>query len=205
MWDHLRAALVALHLLAITLPALPIPRGVSRADLDGPGLSLLHEATGRPEDALGDALHARLQSLLAVRRAALAPLQPYYRLCGTGQSWSMFGVLNHTPARLEIDIDRGDGWEPLYHAHDPDHAWRRRLWTQERMRGFINDFSWRRHKPRLAQLADWLAQEIPEDVPGALRVRVQMRQRPLPDPAALRASGRLSHGRAYWVTERALR
>ena len=111
-----------------TIPALPVPRGVSRADLEGPGLSLLHEVTGQPEDELGDALYARLQALLSARKALLAPAQPYYRLLGTGQSWSMFGVLNHTPARLEIDVDRGAGWEPLYHAHEPAHAWRRRLW-----------------------------------------------------------------------------
>ncbi|MFT4976539.1 MAG: hypothetical protein ACI8S6_002444 [Myxococcota bacterium] len=51
MWDHLRAALIVLHLIAITLAAFPVPRGVSRADLKQPDLAPLFEAastlTGR--------------------------------------------------------------------------------------------------------------------------------------------------------------
>ncbi|MFT4979365.1 MAG: hypothetical protein ACI8S6_005275, partial [Myxococcota bacterium] len=143
-------------------------------------------------------------SILSTRRAALTPFNRYYRLCGTSQGWSMFGILNHTPARLEIDIDRGDGWQPLYHANDATADWRAGLWRQERMRAFVNNFSWRRSRTRYRQLVDWVAAEVTATEPSAQAIRVLLRPRPMPEPSELRASG-LSHGEPYWVTERTLR
>ena len=213
MTDQLRAIFVALHLIAITAVAFPAPVGMRRADLENPDVQSAIEAWRGVAGVFGievdpDALQERLwtsgNSLLATRKTALAPMQPYYQYAGTRQSWSMFGYLNHTPARIEIHIDHGAGWEPLYIARTSAHAWRGHQFDQERFRGLINAFSWKQRRSKLRQVADWVALQAAADFPEAQRVRIRMHARPLPDPAALQESGELTHTKTYWPEIREL-
>ena len=213
MLDHLRGLLVLLHLIAVTAVAFPAPAGMTRADIDNPDVQAAIAAWRGVAGAVGVAveqeplsewLWTQGKAMLAIRRTALAPMQPYYRWCGTRQSWSMFGYLNHTPARLEVHIDWGEGWQPLHIARTREHDWRARQLEQERLRGLVNRFSWKHSRRRFRELADWLAARAHEDYPDALRLRVQMRRRPLPDPATLRAAGTLAHTTAYWPELREL-
>ena len=214
MTDQLRAIFVAFHLIAITAVAFPAPVGMRRADLESPDVHAAIEAWRGLAGALGVAVDPdRFQEwlweagsgLLDARSAVLQPLQPYYRYSGTRQSWSMFGTLNHTPARLEIHIDHGEGWEPLFIARTRDHDWRAKQLDQERLRGLVNPFSWKRSRAKLRKVADWVAHQASADFPQARRIRLRMMTRPLPDPAALRAAGELSHTRAYWPEIRELK
>lgn len=219
MGAHLRAVLVLAHLLAITVAACPAPRGLRRADLSSAELSPVVQvfaALSAPLVPLGlpAAGEARVwalsQSMLSARGALLRPLQPYFQLAGCEQGWAMFGTLNHRPGRLEIwgsTAAEGEGaWEPLYIAADPDHDWNARVFRQERMRAWVNPLSWRRSRDRLARLADWVAAEVAASPAHAdlVRVRVQMRTMPLPDPATLRAVGRVVPGEPYWSEDREL-
>ena len=214
MTDQLRAIFVAFHLIAITAVAFPAPVGMRRSDLESADVQAAIKAWQGLASALGvadepDAFQEWLwltgTGLLAARNDVLEPLQPYYRYSGTQQSWSMFGTINHTPARLEIHIDHGSGWEPLFIARTRDHDWRARQLDQERLRGLINPFSWRRDRTKLRKVADWVARLAADDFPQARRIRLRMVVRPLPDPAELRAAGELTHSRAYWPELRELK
>lgn len=203
-----------LHLIAITAVAFPAPVGMKRADLENPDVKAAIAAWGGVAEAAGleadpETLEERLwvagSGMLALRQRALTPFRPYYRYAGTQQSWSMFGYLNHTPARLEIHIDHGEGWQPLFIARTRAHTWRARQFDQERLRGLVNAFSWRQGRARLRKLADWAAVQAAADFPGAKRIRLQMHTRPLPDPEALRESRTLEHTKIYWPEIRELR
>ncbi|MDG1484544.1 MAG: hypothetical protein P8R54_33465 [Myxococcota bacterium] len=214
MLDHLRAIFVVLHLIAITAVAFPAPVGMRRADLDNPDVQAAIEAWRGVAGAAGLAVDAEAfreqlwvagSQMLAARRSALAPLQPYYRYAGTSQGWAMFGYLNHTPARLEIHIDNGTGWEPLFIARTTAHTWRAHQFDQERVRGLVNAFSWRSSRRRMRALADWVAVQAAADFPAARRIRLQMHTRPLPDPQELRESRVLAHTKTYWPELRELK
>lgn len=214
MTDQLRAIFVAFHLIAITAAAFPAPVGMRRADLDSPDVHAAIEAWHVATSALGmsvepDELREWLweagSGLLDARRAALQPLQPYYSYTGARQGWSMFGTLNHTPARLEIHIDHGAGWEPLFIARTRAHAWRAAQLDQERLRGLVNPFSWKRSRAKLRKVTDWVALQAATDFPQARRIRLRMVARPLPDPAELRATRTLPHTQAYWPEIRELK
>lgn len=213
MIDHLRAIFVALHLIAITAVAFPAPVGMRRADLENPDVEAAIEAWRGVAGAVGvvvdpEAFREHLwvagTGMLEARQSALSPLQPYYRYAGTKQSWSMFGYLNHTPARLEIHVDHGTGWEPLFIARTTAHIWRARQFDQERIRGLVNAFSWRSARGRMRKLADWVALQAAADFPEAKRIRLRMSTRPLPDPEDLRASRALEHTKTYWPELREL-
>lgn len=213
MLDHLRALLITIHLIAITAVAFPAPVGMRRADLENPDVQAAIEAWRGVAGLLGvqvdpDEFREQLWTsgnrLLDTRQAALKPFAPYYRYTGTRQSWSMFGYLNHRPARIEIHIDHGEGWQPLYIARTSAHDWRARQLNQERFRGLINAFSWKRGRGKLRKVADWVAIQAAADFPQASRIRVQMRYRPLPAPEDLRAEGALAHGKAFWPELREL-
>ncbi len=214
MLDHLRAVVVVFHLIAITAVAFPAPVGMRRAVLDNPDVQAAIEAWRGVAGAAGVAVDAEAfreqlwvagSKMLAVRSSALTPLQPYYRYAGTSQGWAMFGYLNHTPARLEIHVDSGIGWEPLFIARTTAHTWRARQLDQERVRGLVNAFSWRSSRQQMRALADWIAVQAVADFPAAKRIRVQMRTRPLPAPHELRVSRVLAHTKTYWPEIRELR
>ncbi|MFT5685676.1 MAG: hypothetical protein ACI8RZ_006630 [Myxococcota bacterium] len=213
MTDHLRAIFVVLHLIAITAVAFPAPVGMRRSDLDNPDVKAAIEAWRGVAEAVGvqvnpetfeEKLWVAGTGLLTTRQSALAPLQPYYRYAGTRQSWSMFGYLNHTPARLEIHIDHGTGWAPLFIARTTAHTWRAHQFDQERIRGLVNAFSWRNGRGKLRKVADWVALLAATDFPEAKRIRLQMHARPLPDPADYRTSRELAHTKTYWPEIREL-
>lgn len=213
MLKHLRALFVTFHLIAITAVAFPAPVGMRKSDLDNPDVKNAIEAWRGAAgvfgfdvdpDAFRDGLWEKGNTLLDGRKAALEPLQPYYRYTGTRQGWSMFGYLNHTPARVEIHIDHGEGWQPLYIARTTAHTWRSHQLDQERLRGLMNSFSWKRGRAKLRQITDWIALQAAEDFPQAQRIRVQMHARPLPDPATLRQQGELEHTKIYWPEIREL-
>ena len=214
MLDHLRAILVLLHLVAITAVAFPAPVGMRRTDLENPDVKAAIEAWRGVAGTFGvevdpdefrETLWTAGNGMLDARRSALEPFAPYYRYAGTRQSWSMFGYLNHTPARLEIHIDHGTGWEPLFIARTTAHTWRAHQFDQERFRGLVNAFSWRQGRSKLRKVADWVAIRAAADFPEAERVRLRMHARPLPDPDVLQQTRTLEHTKTYWPEIRELK
>ncbi|MBK7757744.1 MAG: hypothetical protein IPI35_15355 [Deltaproteobacteria bacterium] len=132
--DKLRALFVLFHLVGITLLSLPTPGKAQ--DLDAPEAAALLEDLRALGARLGVERSAAEVKVIAVdvserireaRAALLAPFNPYARLTGARQGWSMFWAINHRPARLVIELEGPDGaWTPLYVARSDTYDWRRR-------------------------------------------------------------------------------
>lgn len=180
--DHLRAALIALHVFAITALALPSAgSGLNRKAWNNPTVqeefAQWSERLGTlgialPPDELQDVAYAFASSWNTVQSTAVAPFKPYYRHFGTYQSWRMFVAPHRYPARLHVDIDRGEGWEPLYVARSEVHTWRRRQLDQDRLRSAIFRYGWRKNAAYTA-FGRWLAARAAEDFPDARRMRTR--------------------------------
>ncbi|MCB9691382.1 MAG: hypothetical protein H6736_06150 [Alphaproteobacteria bacterium] len=210
--QHLRAVLLALHVFAVTAMALPSAgSGLDRAAWSNPTVQEEFAAWSGRLASVGIPMDpARLQDVAygfavgwhRVQSAAIAPFGPYYRLCGTAQSWRMFVAPHRHPALLHVDIDRGDGWEPLYVARSSTATWRRRQLDQDRMRSAIFRYGWKAWQGRggsYEQLGVWLAKQAAHDFPDAIRLRTRFFvYRTLP-PDAIRA-GRAPEGE--WEAER---
>jgi hypothetical protein len=209
-WDHLRALLVTAHLLAIGALAIPAPvGGMNERAFQDPNVQASFAAWARPFAALGlPVTPATVESIAWVggrllvdgRAALVAPLRPYVTFAGVGQHWSMFGQVNARPARFEVWLDEGDALTLLYAPHDPEARWMAPVLEHERIRTLFGHFDWRTHRRAYAGLAAWLGPRAAAAFPTAEGLVVQMVEAPIPAPAALRASGALPEGKAYWVT-----
>lgn len=182
---HLRAGLLALHLFAITLLALPSAgSGLNRKAWENPTVrGELAAWTGRlntlgigiEQEQLTDIAWTVASGWSGVLRTATVPFQPYYRQLGTYQSWRMFVAPHRHPARLHIEIDRGRGWETLYVARSDEHAWRRRQLDQDRLRSAIFRYGWPHIQRRGVYdgFVNWLARQAALDFPDASRLRTR--------------------------------
>lgn len=189
-----RAAFVAFHLAAVTLGALPAvgPSGLDRsawkeatpqrefqawADRLG-GLGLAVSPAALEEWAWGAAVRSE-----AARTTVLAPFEPYYAGCGTRQAWRMFVAAHRFPARLEIAVDSGSGFEVVYLARSDTRAWRRAWFDDDRTRAATNRFAWPAYRRQRQQFVDWVAEHVARDFAEARRVRVSWLRSRTPSPA----------------------
>jgi hypothetical protein len=183
---YLRGILIALHLVAITLLALPsVGEGMNRAAWQDP--TVQGEFTwwaARANDCgialtpaeLENGLWKTASAYESVRGRALAPFAPYYTYCGTYQSWRMFAGPHRYPSRLHIDIEENGTWRPVYIKSDPHYGWLAEQLDHYRMRPFLYRLSWYHYSAGnhdFDQLADWVARRAAHDFPTAQRVRVR--------------------------------
>jgi hypothetical protein len=144
--DHLRAGLIALHMLALLIMCLPVPGSPDAARKKG---SMLHKqvqdwrkaakAVGirlSQEEAVDLAVDVATR-MRKVRSNAAGLVKPYIRRVGAGQSWQMFGAVVRTPGRLRIELFEGGTWRDLYVHGDDSHAWNGRLLYSERVRALM--------------------------------------------------------------------
>ncbi len=208
VWPQVRAVLVALHVVAITLLALPAPGGgMNRAAWKEPTVQGELAAWGARLGVAPAALEERLWTFavayMDARSAVIDPITPYYRLAGTWQSWRMFVAPHRHPSRLVVEIDhgRGAGFEPLYLRGDPAASWRRHQLDHDRMRAQVFRLSWPGYEGTYARFAGWLAREAARDFPEARSLRVQFFKYRTLDPAEARAGeapvGRFAQRRTY--------
>jgi hypothetical protein len=198
---HLRAALLALHLFAIVISALPSAgAGLDRKAWANP---TVQEEFGQWRDRLaGLGVQLTLDELqdLAfgfasgwneVHTALQAPFQPYYRLA-TRQSWRMFVAPHRHPGRLHVDIDHGTGWEPLYVARSSAHTWRGHQLDHDRFRSALFRYAWPAYQRagRWKHLVQWLARQAAADFPDAVRIRARYETFRTPSPAEVREDRR---------------
>ncbi len=177
-WAHIRAVLVAFHVLAVVLMALPAPSGgMRRSAWKDPTvqaeLTAWADRLGQDHQVFEDRLWEVATAFMDLRHAVLAPFQPYYRYAGTTQSWRMFVAPHRYPARLHIDIDRGEGWEPVYVARHPEHDWLGHHLDHDRMRSAVFRYAWKHYRRMFRLFSDWLAIEAARDFPEASRIRVR--------------------------------
>lgn len=210
MWNHLRAALILFHVVAITAMALPSPKGLRAKHLRHPEarrlLRLVSTQTGAPVETLREQVLDTSTQLNRLRRQTLAPFRTYYVLTGTQQSWRMFGVIDHTPARIEIFIEpEADApWRSLFIERSSDATWNAQAFNHTRFRIMLSRFGYKLDRSRYLAVVSWIAREATTDYPDAARVRVQLRPRPLPSPERLRRTGTVEDADPFWVEVRAL-
>jgi hypothetical protein len=201
---QLRAALILFHLAVITGVALPSPGpGANRSTWNDPTVQAEFRARNARLTSLGfastpEALQDRVFDIAsdysALRRRAIEPLLPWLRLTGTGQSWRMFVAPHRNPARLQIDLEQGGVWTPLYRARSGEYAWRAIVFDHDRMRSATFRYAWRPYHKRYGQLVAWVASRVRDDFPEATRVRISYDKYATPSPEDVRA-GRTPEGR----------
>lgn len=196
-WLHLRAAFVAFHLLAIVLVALPaVGGGLNRDAWSSATVQAELRAWAHRLNALGaeftvDQLQDRLWRLAVRyergRRDVLAPFVPYLRYTGTAQFWRMFVAPHRYPGRLRIEVDRGDGFEPIYEARSSTWAWRRAMLDHARMRSAVFRAAWPHFRVSRRELVSWLERLAASDFPDAQRLRVSFLRYRTRSPEEVRA------------------
>jgi hypothetical protein len=197
---HVRALLVALHLLAVTLMALPsVGEGMFRSAWQAPTVqeefadwTARLNRCGIPitQRQFEDDLFDTASAYESARGEALSPFGPYYDWCGTLQSWRMFAGPQRYPSRLEIDVEEGGSWRPVYVKSDPKNAWLAVRLDHYRMRPFVYRLSWYRYAPEFPdfdELARWVAARAAHDFPDASRVRVRFFNYRTPSPDEVKA------------------
>lgn len=194
---HARAAFVAFHVLAVLTVAVPsVGSGLNRSAwrtatvqdefrtwttrLNGWGVKVTPQ---RLEDVLWDFAVAYEGG----RRKVLTPMLPYLRYTGTAQSWRMFVAPHRYPGRLLVEVDQGEGWEPIYRARSPDLTWRRGWFDHDRTRAAVFRYAWRHYRRHRRAFAEWVTRKAALDYPDATRVRVSFERYRTLSPEQVRA------------------
>jgi hypothetical protein len=197
---HLRGVLVALHVLAVTLMALPTPgEGMIRSAWKDPTAQAEFAVWTQRCNALGwaitqdqfeDLLWNLASEYMRVRGILLTPFGPYYTYCGTGQGWAMFAGPHRYPGRVEIDVQEQGAWRPVYIQRDPQYAWLSGKLDHYRLRPQMYRFAWYPHTEDYHDFAAWIARTAARDFPEADTVRVRMFKYRTLTPEEVRAGAR---------------
>lgn len=199
-WPHLRAGLVALHLFAITLMALPAPPAsvLRKSAWNTPTVKAELAFWTEQLNAVGiDWTQKEVRGfawdfvteVVPLRKKVLGPFLPYYRYCGTWQSWTMFVAPQTHPARLVVEVDHGDGWETVFETRSSEHGWNRAFFDHDRLRAATFRYSWKSYQTHYESFATYVARELVAEDPGIERVRTSWARYKTPDAATLRAEG----------------
>ncbi len=193
VWPHVRAALVAAHILAVIVLAIPDAGGVAlnraswknptvQAELRGwaERLSSLGIQTDAPrlEQRVYETARSWTETLAAIRR----PLRPYVDIVGVRQTWRMFVAPHRHPGRLHVDIQRDGRWESIQIARSDEHDWRGAQLDHVRARAMVFRYGWKRYRRRYHRLTRWIAARAAEDFPEASHVRVRLHRFRTPTP-----------------------
>ena len=214
-WPQARAFLVALHLVAITLMALPAPGGgMQRSAWADPTVQAEFDVwyarlagVGAPvgdRAEFEDRLFEFAQSFMKARGQVLEPFVPYYRYFGTYQSWRMFVAPHTHPARMHVEIRVDGEWQPVYVERSAEHQWLGWQLDQDRFRSAVFRYSWRPYRKVYRQFVDWLAVQALRDFPEATDLRVRFYKAKSPSPEQVKR-GDIPKGRFEMAEVRKLR
>ncbi len=182
--DHVRAAIIALALLAHGVHALPLPRAVTPVTL---------QEDWRQRDIrlwrawladLGiDVTHRQIEEQLTfwtgvtgtVHQTLKAPFQPLFELTASNQAWALFAAASTRPESLVVQVRENGEWRTIARRLDPDAPWRDNVIRYRRLRG-VWDGQKRRPRRTYESLAQWLADEAFAEMPEVTDVRVFVEQ-----------------------------
>ena len=211
-WPHVRAGLVALHVVSLVVLSLPEAGDVhdprrwqtenARADLRQMAARLTAWGWSIDEHGLERALWSAGDAYLQVQRPLAAPFEVYAELTGSRQGWTMFASPQRHPAELHVDVEEGGEWQPLQRPHSDQHAWNRRQLEHNRFRKFLGRFARGFHQRHYDEAARWLATKAAREHPEASRVRVRLFRYATLPPERVRAGeepegGRYKHERVF--------
>lgn len=197
-WRHVAVVLIGIHVVAVFLHAMPSPgSGLRRADWDQPTVQGEFETWAGHLGGLGiEITSEELQDRVYVFAkgyqdgyAALTdPFKPYYRTCGTWQSWRMFVAPHKYPSKLQIRVRIDNRWVPVYEARSTVLTWRGYQLDHERMRAALFRYGWGRKYPGTWNaFARWIAREAAADFPQADQVNLRFIHYRTPSPEEVRA------------------
>ena len=174
-WADVRAVLVALHLVAITVQAFPAPvGGLDKATKEAPSVqeavALVSGWTGLSEERVTEVGFGAVRGWLEARRVVLEPFQPYYRWAGTRQSWRMMALINRRPARLVVRVDG----EVVYRTGDPSARWLAETIEASRTRGIVIKYSWKMNRKDYRRFVAWLGERAREDFGDEVEIEACM-------------------------------
>ncbi len=197
VWPHLRAVLVLLHIFAVVAVAVPAPHGgrdrrawrdpTVQAEFAAWGARLRAWGVPWTDARLEDHLWTFATHYMRARQLVLAPIRPYNRYLGTGQSWRMFVAPHRQPSRLEVALQDGDAWQVVYLQTRSGDDWLEGLLEHDRTRSVLFRYAWPAYRGRYKRLSSWLAHRALEDFPDASAVRVRWLRQRSPSPAELRS------------------
>lgn len=183
-WPHVRAVLVALHVLSLVVLSLPDANAVhtrhrwktanARADLRQWAERLSRWGYDTDEHRLERTLWDTGSAYLRVHQPVVAPFSWYAKVTGSRQAWRMFASPQRHPAELHVDLWREGRWRPLYVPHSEEHAWNRSQFEHNRFRKFLGRFARGFVFDHYRKSARWIATRAAREHPEATRVRIQL-------------------------------
>lgn len=204
-WPHVRAGLIALHVLSLVVLSLPNAGAIhepsrwktanARADLRSMAQRLSAWGWSTDEHELARTLWSAGDAYLQVQRPLAAPFEIYAELSGSRQGWSMFASPQRHPAELHVDLELDGQWQPLYRPRDDAHAWHRDQFEHNRFRKFLGRFARGFHRKHYDEAAAWVAAQALHEHPEATRVRVRLHRYATLPPEQVRAGEQPSDGR----------
>ena len=199
-WEHVRGILIASHILAIILMALPSPQGGMRrsawanetvqAEFAAWTVRLDQLGYSTTQEELEENLWELANRVTSIRRTVLTPIEPYAKYMGTQQSWRMFVAPHRYPARLHVEIKYSDSdWETISIFGDSDANWMDTAFENDRFRSALFRYGWASYGHARGRFNQWLAQKAAHDFPDAshLRTRWFRYQTPSPEQVLSRA------------------
>ncbi len=192
---HFRGILILIHLIAISIAALPAPIRTERALWAEPTmqfeLAQLSERLGRwgievPASELEDRLWSVSERYAELNERARAPFGPYYTLAGTGQAWAMFAGADHFPCTVAIDVRVHGAWMPVYETGSPAHRWNKTMFEHLAFRYMFFLYDLPGFQDRNDGLLELIARDAARDFPSAEAVRLRYVERPIPSPKQVR-------------------
>jgi hypothetical protein len=196
LWPHIRAVLIVVHLVAIAIKAFPAPGGgMKRGAWKDPTVQAEFDAwRGRLSvvgvDVSAEEFEERLWQFATGYnngvKSLTGPFDPYYRYCGTWQSWRMFVAPHRHPARLHIDVETAGEWQPIYVGRSEVHEWHREQFDHDRFRSAHFRYAWGPYASTFKQFGVWVAKEAAVDFPEARRVRLRYFKYRTPSPLEVR-------------------
>ena len=176
---HFLAGGISLHLIAISLMAVPNTAGtLNKTAWQDPTvqaeftrwaerLSFL----GWDENVLEDHLWTFATGYNNARDLILYPFKPYYRYAGTWQTWKMFVAPHTNPTRMQIEIERGGAWDLAYRERSAEYTWLHEKFDHDRVRAMTFRIGWPQYQPLRKSFAEWVARQAAE-FPDATRIRL---------------------------------
>lgn len=117
-----------------------------------------------------------------VRDQIIEPLAWLPVQLGFAQSWRMFSNPQTTPSRLWVEVDVGQGFEPIYVSRSDLHTWRRSFFEHHRLRKLLGRIGRGGKDGAYDALAAWIAKRAFLDHPMAADVRVRVETWSTPTP-----------------------
>ena len=184
-WPHVRALLIAIHIVAVVVLAIPDAGGValSRKSWKNPTVQAELKAWAQRLSALGLQTDAATleQDVFEIARSwteglawLRAPVRPYAEYLGVRQTWRMFVAPHRHPAKFQVDVEQDGQWRPVQVARSDQYGWRSHQLDHVRVRSLLFRYGWKRYRRFYRAFAEWIADRAAEDFPAAQRVRVRM-------------------------------